>query len=49
MEGFTAVLLISWLILVGCFVGMYFLDEATKKAVARRSGSSGQETTPSRR
>jgi hypothetical protein len=37
MEGFTVVLLISWIILVGCFVAMYFMDEATKKAAAGRS------------
>lgn len=49
MEGFTVVLLISWLILIGCFVAMYFMDQATKKAAERRSSSSGQENTASRR
>jgi hypothetical protein len=37
MEGFTIVLLISWLLLLGSFVGMYFLDQATKQAAGRRS------------
>jgi hypothetical protein len=43
MEGFTLVLLISWLILVGCFVAMYFMDQATKKAVERRSKAAPQQ------
>jgi len=37
MEGFTLVLVIGWLLLVGAFVGMYFLDQASKKAAERRS------------
>lgn len=49
MEGFTIVLMISWLILVGCFVAMYFMDEATKKAAARRSGTPGRESAVPRR
>jgi len=49
MEGFTLVLSISWLILIGCFVGMYFLDEATKKAAERRAGAPGRESAASRR
>jgi hypothetical protein len=49
MEGFTLVLLISWLILIGCFVAMYFLDKATKEAAERRAQSPGQEPAPRRR
>ena len=37
MEGFTLVLLISWLILLGCFVGMYFMDRATQQAAEKRA------------
>ena len=37
MEGFTIVLVIGWLFLLGSFVGMYILDQKTKEAVARRS------------
>ena len=47
LEGFTVVLLISWFILIGCFIGMYFMDEATKKAVARRTKAA--EAEPARR
>ena len=43
LEGFTLVLLISWLILIGCFAGMYFVDQATKKAVERRAKAAEQE------
>jgi hypothetical protein len=42
MEGFTLVLLIGWLFLLGTFVGMYFLDQATKKAAERRAARSEQ-------
>ena len=42
MEGFTVVLLIAWLVLIGCFGGMYYMDQATKKAVARRAKAAGQ-------
>ena len=49
MEGFTIVLLISWLILVGCFAGMYFMDKATKEAAERRAQSQGPEPAPRRR
>jgi hypothetical protein len=48
MEGFTLVLLISWLILIGCFVAMFFLDKATAEAAKRRSGSAGPETASRR-
>lgn len=43
MEGFTLVLLISWLILVGCFGTMYFMDAATKKAAEQRLRSAAPE------
>lgn len=43
MEGFTLVLLFSWFILIGCFVAMYFMDQATKKAVERRSKVAAQQ------
>ena len=49
MEGFTLVLLLSWLVLIGCFVAMYFMDEATKKAVERRSKAVAQQETARRR
>lgn len=31
MEGFTLVLMIAWLILLGTFGAMYYMDQATKK------------------
>jgi hypothetical protein len=43
MEGFTIVLLISWLLLLGSFIGMYFLDQATKQAAERKSAPSQQK------
>ena len=45
MEGFTIVLMISWLILVGCFVAMYFMDKATAEARAKYA-SEPQSGTP---
>ncbi|HWP83717.1 MAG TPA: hypothetical protein VNN17_00875 [Terriglobia bacterium] len=48
MEGFTVVLLLGWLILVGSFVSMYFLDQATKQAAARRAAQSGQHPEKNR-
>ena len=50
MEGFTLVLLISWLILISCFAGMYFLDKKTKEAAEKRAQSQGPATqaTPRR-
>ena len=42
MEGFTIVLTICWLILVGCFAGMYFMDKATKEAKEAAQGSKGR-------
>ena len=47
MDGFTLVLLAAWLVLVGTFAGMYYLDQATQKAVAKRSKA--VEQTPARR
>ena len=32
MEGFTVVLMIAWLILMAVFGGMYYMDQAAKKA-----------------
>jgi uncharacterized protein YneF (UPF0154 family) len=49
MEGFTLVLVGSWLLLVGIFVGMYFLDKATKRAMERRAAPSGQIAEKSQR
>ena len=40
MESFTIVLLIGWLLLLGSFVGMYFLDKATKQVADRRAAAS---------
>ena len=40
MEGFTLVLLIGWLVLLGCFAGMYFLDRATQQVAAKRAKAS---------
>ena len=37
MEGFTIVLLIGWLFLLGSFVGMFILDQKTREAAERRS------------
>jgi hypothetical protein len=42
MEGFTLVLFIGWLLLVGVFAAMYYLDQATKNAMERRAPQSGQ-------
>ena len=42
LEGFTIVLLIGWLLLLGSFVGMYYMDQATKQAAAQRAAQSGQ-------
>jgi len=47
MEGFTVVLLIAWLLLMGCFGAMYFGDQATKQATEKRAQAA--EPTPSRR
>ena len=44
MEGFTLVLLIGWIVLLGCFAGMYFMDKATKNAAAQRSKAQEQST-----
>ena len=46
MEGFTVVLLISWFILMGCFVAMYFMDRATKQAAERRLKSASEPAAP---
>jgi hypothetical protein len=49
MEGFTLVLLMSWLVLIGCFVAMYFMDQATKKAAERRGKVAEQQEAARRR
>ena len=38
VEGFTLVLIIAWLILLATFGGMYFMDQASKKASEKQSG-----------
>jgi len=48
MEGFTLVLVIGWLLLLGTFIGMYFLDQATKKAEECRAAQSAQTPGKSR-
>ena len=42
MEGFTLVLLIAWLLLLGSFAAMFYMDRAVKEAESRKAGSSGQ-------
>ena len=42
MEGFTLVLLIAWLFLLGSFVAMFYMDRAVKEAEGRKAGPSGQ-------
>ena len=42
MEGFTLVLLIGWLLLLGTFVAMYFMDQATQKSSQSRANQSAQ-------
>jgi len=48
MEGFTIVLTAGWLLLLGSFIGMYFLDQATKQEAARRASQSGQSPEKNR-
>lgn len=48
MEGFTLVLLIGWLLLVGTFVAMFFLDKATKEAQERRAAADKQASEKGR-
>ena len=48
MEGFTVVLLIGWIVLMGCFAAMYFMDQAVKKSDAERA-SAPEQSTPQRR
>ena len=47
MDGFTLVLLAAWLVLVGTFGGMYYADQATKKAREKRAKA--LEQAPARR
>jgi hypothetical protein len=37
MEGFTIVLVSSWLLLVAAFGAMYRLDQITRRAAERRA------------
>ena len=39
MEGFTLVLLIAWLFLLGSFVAMFLMDRAVQEAERRKPGS----------
>jgi Tfp pilus assembly protein PilW len=48
MEGFTLVLLIGWLLLVGTFVSMFFMDKATKEAQERRAAADKQASEKGR-
>ena len=36
MEGFTLVLFMGWILLMGCFGAMYYMDSAVKKADTER-------------
>jgi hypothetical protein len=47
VEGFTLVLLIAWLVLLGTFGGMYYMDQATKKTAEKQSGESPQRAARS--
>jgi len=38
VEGFTLVLMISWLILLATFGGMYYMDQTTKARSEKQSG-----------
>ena len=44
MEGFTLVLLMGWLILVGTFGAMYWMDQVTKKAAEKQAGEAERST-----
>ena len=48
MEGFTVVLFIGWIVLMGCFAAMYFMDKAVKKADAERANTP-EQNAPKRR
>lgn len=48
MEGFTLVLVSGWVILVGTFTAMYFMDRATKRAVERRAAQTAQSSEKTR-
>jgi hypothetical protein len=47
MEGFTLVLLVSWLFLLGSFVAMFLMDRAVQKAESRKAGSSDRSPAKS--
>ena len=42
MEGFTLVLMIAWLILLGTFGAMYYMDQATKKKKGKQTDEAPQ-------
>ncbi|MCZ6491135.1 MAG: hypothetical protein O7A06_11475 [Acidobacteria bacterium] len=48
MEGFTLVLFAGWILLMGCFAAMYFMDQAVKQADAERA-SAPEQSAPRRR
>ena len=37
VEGFTLVLMIAWLILLGTFGAMYYMDQVTKKKKGKQT------------
>ena len=47
MEGFTLVLMIAWLALLGSFVGMYFMDQAVQKRTGKQAGEAPARGTRS--
>jgi hypothetical protein len=49
MEGFTLVLLIGWLFLLGCTIAMYYMDKATKAAEAKRAQAAERDAAGKRR
>ncbi len=48
MENFTLVLFAGWILLMGCFAAMYFMDNAVKKVDAERA-SAPEQNAPRRR
>ncbi len=48
MEGFTVVLFAGWILLMGCFAAMYYMDNAVKQADAERA-SAPEQSAPRRR
>ena len=48
MEGFTLVLFISWLVILGCYAAMYYMDQASAKVAQKRTQAAEQENAPRR-